>query len=102
MPERTPQEIQDLRTENRAQNLRLERVEERVTELKVALVGIDNNNGLRKELRDHKEYTQQKLSSIEGKLDKLIPDILKAIVTTLGVIGTIVGIIAGVIKLWPW
>lgn len=90
--ERSPEQIQDLRAENRSQNRRLERVEERVTELRVALVGIDDRNGLRGELRDHKEYTQKKLDHIESELDKIVPQIKKAIIATVGLIGTLVAI----------
>lgn len=98
--ERTPEEISDLRAENRGQNRRLERVEERVTELRVALVGIDDRNGLRGELRDHKEATQAKLSEIDAKIDKIIPSIFKAITAAVAFIGTVVGIVAALIRIF--
>lgn len=97
--ERTPEEINDLRAENRSQNRRLERVEERVTELRVALVGIDDRNGLRGELRDHKDYTRAKLSEIDSKIDKIIPSIFKAVTAAVAFIGTVVGIIAALVRM---
>lgn len=97
--ERSPEEIQDLRAENRAQNRRLERVEERVTELRVALVGIDDRNGLRGELRDHKEATQAKLSQIDAKIDKIVPSIFKAVTAAVGFIGVVVGIVSALIRI---
>lgn len=97
--ERTPEEIQDLRAENRSQNRRLERVEERVTELRVALVGIDENNGLRGELHDHREATKAKLAEIEGKIDKILPSIFKAVAAAVGFIGAVVGIVAAIIRM---
>ncbi|HMA79141.1 MAG TPA: hypothetical protein VKP88_08615 [Candidatus Paceibacterota bacterium] len=96
--ERSPEEIADLRAENRGQNRRLERVEERVTELRVALVGIDDRNGLRGELRNHKQHTEEQLTAIEAKVDKIVPAILKGVVTAIGAAGTIVGIIVGVLR----
>ena len=96
--ERSPEEIADLRAENRGQNRRLERVEERVTELRVALVGIDDRNGLRGELRNHKQHTEEQLTAIEAKVDKIVPAILKGVITAIGAAGTIVGIIVGVLR----
>lgn len=98
--QRSPEEISDLREENRNQNRRLQRVEERVAELRVALVGIDDHNGLRGELRDHKEWTQVKLSEIETKLDRIIPTIVKAIVTAVGLIGTLAGVAAALYRIF--
>jgi len=99
MPERTPEEIRDLRVENRIQNNRLESVERGVTELRVALVGIDDNNGLRGELRDHKDYTRTKLDDIEKKIDSIIPAMLKSIGATLGALSALAAIIWTVIEL---
>jgi hypothetical protein len=92
-------EVKELRAENRAQNRRLQRVEERVAELRVALVGIDDRNGLRGELRDHKEYTQIKLAGIEDKIDKIMPAIFRAIAAGVGFVGTLVGIAAALYKI---
>jgi len=97
--ERTPEEIQDLRAENRGQNKRLERVEERVTELRVALVGIDENNGLRGELHEHKQNTQTKLKEIEDKIDKIVPSIFASVAAAAAFAGTVVGIIATIVHL---
>lgn len=97
--ERTPEEIRDLRAENRAQNLRLEAVERGVTELRVALVGIDDNNGLRGELREHKEYTRAALEGIEAKLDGIVPQILKAIGATIGTLSALAAIIWTVLEI---
>lgn len=100
MPEeRTPREIHDLRMENRAQNMRLERVEKSVTELRVALVGIDDRNGLRGELRDHKDYTTKALTEIEAKIDTLVPRLMKSIAAIVTVVGTVVGIAVGLVRI---
>lgn len=97
---RSPQEIQDLRQENRSQNERLQRVENQVSSLRVALVGIDGGNGMRRELQEHKQYTAKKLDEIETKLDKIIPAITRAVVTAITVIGVLVGIAAALYRIF--
>lgn len=98
--ERTPEEIRDLRAENRAQNKRLEAVEQRVAELRVALVGIDDQNGLRGELREHKENTSRQLSHIEEQIDGIGKDVAKSVATVVGVAASIVGIIAALVRIF--
>ena len=98
--ERTPEEIRDLRAENRAQNKRLENVERSVTEMRVALVGIDDKNGLRGELREHKDNTNKKLEHIESQLDGMVSSIAKSVGAIIGVAGTIVGIIAALVRIF--
>jgi len=97
--ERTPEEIQDLRAENRAQNRRLERVEERVTELRVALVGIDDRNGLRGELREHKDYTRAKLDDIDHKLDNIVPTVFKAAGAAIGTLSAFAAVVWTIIQI---
>lgn len=89
--QRTPEEIRDLRIENRHQNERLEKIEERLTEMRVTLVGIDDKNGLRGELREHKEATKAKLAGIEQKVDDIVPAIMKGIA---GIIAALSGVAA--------
>lgn len=100
MEQRTPEEIKELRSENRHQNDRLSKIEERLTEVRITLVGIDNNNGLRGELRDHKVYTQSKLADIEKKVDDLVPSILKGMAAIIGVVSAFVGIVWTVVELF--
>jgi hypothetical protein len=97
--ERTPEEIRELRSENRAQNLRLEAVERGVTELRVALVGIDDNNGLRGELRDHKNYTRHKLDDIEQKIDRLIPAMIKSIGAVIASLSALAALVWTMVQL---
>lgn len=93
MPERSPEDIRELRSENRHQNERLDRIEERLTEVRVTLVGIDDNNGLRGELREHKLYTQNKLTNIEEKVDEIVPSMMRGIAALLGALSAIAAII---------
>lgn len=62
MNDRTPQEINDLRKENREQNRRIAHIEKDITEIKTTLIGIDGKNGMRREMQDIKASIE-KLSS---------------------------------------
>jgi hypothetical protein len=103
---RSPGEVRDLRAENRRQNARLKRIEEHVddlregqTILKVTLIGPDGENGLRGELRRYQGETNATLKAITDKLDSMPMTIAKIIFWTVGAMGTVGGLIIGLLRL---
>ncbi len=97
--ERSPREIKDLRAENRHQNERLARVEREVRDMRIALVGIDDRNGLRGELRQYQSDTNETLKAINSKLDTMPKTILYMIFGVIGAAGGLAGLIYGALRL---
>lgn len=96
----------ELRQENHQQNRRLENVErlaqetrDEVHALKVALIGINGDNGFRGDQLKQEQKTRESINEIKSTIDKIVPTILKAIAAIIASFAGLAGVVYGAARL---
>lgn len=91
-------DVKALKDENRHQNERLAYVEREVRDMRVALVGIDDRNGLRGELRQYQYETRESLAAINAKLEGMVKTMLYVVFGVIGASAGLAGLVFGAIR----